>query len=395
MPNLDPVNIRLENTQGTSSKAYEIYMFPEGGGWRVNYANGKIGGTLQNGTKTPNGPVSREEADALVAALLKDKTKGGYEIKKGATVTAPVGSTDKVDTGLRVQLLNEIPHLPRQPNESDLDRLIRSAAGYIFSAEWIGQQKHNGHRVPLIWDGGELVGSNRNGEERPIPAEVAGPLAALYKQGNITKRTELDGELVGSVWYGFDLTMYNGQDWRDRQFEDRARQAQYLLAGIHKSYTSVVWSEIATTPTQKVRMLQDLYATYQKDGRTFCGAEGMVFKKRQSKYTAGRPGSGGNQMKLKFWRDVDFVVMAGKAGKRSVVMGLYVDGVLIPHGNITIPANYDIPKAGQVATARYLTILANGKFVQPQFEGVRTDKRQEECTDRQLIYWPGIDGEGE
>ena len=399
---LEPsITQRWEHREGRNA-AYEIYVLPEGGGWVVNFANGSIGGTLRHGTKTPDGPVAREEAMALLAKLEKERKGKGYKPVTGVLTSGPIGSApapkppvgtvtdDKIDTGVRVQLLNEIIHLPKQSGEPDLERLIRSAAGYIFSAEWLGQQKRNGERNPIVWDGGELTGANRVGEQRVVPPDVA---EALLPRVDHLKRTVLDGEMEGGVWYCFDLLEYNGVDWRNRDFSDRAARAKQVIDSA-PAHPAVQWVEVATTPNQKLRMLQALYAIYQDGNDPFCAAEGMVFKKRQSKYTANRPNSGGNQMKLKFWRDVDVVIVAQKPGKRSVMTGLYnAQGKLEEMGYITIPANHDIPKPGMVAKVRYLTCQRNGSLYQPQYEGVRTDKRPAECTRSQLVYWPGGPGE--
>jgi bifunctional non-homologous end joining protein LigD len=48
-------------------------------------------------------------------------------------------------------------------------------------------------------------------------------------------------------------------------------------------------------------------------------------------------------------------------------------------GNVTIPANYDIPEAGQLVEIRYLYWYKDGSLYQPQYEGPRLDCDWEDC----------------
>jgi bifunctional non-homologous end joining protein LigD len=56
-------------------------------------------------------------------------------------------------------------------------------------------------------------------------------------------------------------------------------------------------------------------------------------------------------------------------------------------GNVTIPANHEIPKTGQVVECRYLYAhKESGSIFQPVYLGVRDDIPGEECTTAQLKY---------
>jgi bifunctional non-homologous end joining protein LigD len=133
---------------------------------------------------------------------------------------------------------------------------------------------------------------------------------------------------------------------------------------------------VSISNTQKARHLRDIKAE---------NSEGVVFKLLDAPYTAGRPNSGGTQLKFKFWAEADVIVCGSRAGKRSVGMQVYDDqGKLVPIGSVTIPANYDIPTVGQVGVVKYLYSFPGGSLYQPQWRGVRTDKAADECLHSQL-----------
>ena len=70
-------SIHLEFVEGTSSKEYNASIQESKGGYVVNFSYGRIGGTLKEGTKTPD-PVSFSEAQAVYDELVASKQKKGY-----------------------------------------------------------------------------------------------------------------------------------------------------------------------------------------------------------------------------------------------------------------------------------------------------------------------------
>src|SRR5207344_787299 len=102
-------------------------------------------------------------------------------------------------------------------------------------------------------------------------------------------------------------------------------------------------------------------------------AEGVVFKHTDAPYIAGRPASGGTQLKYKFCETASFII--GKVNaKRSVALSLLDGAKSKPAGNVTIPANHDIPPQGAVVEVRYLYAFPeSGAVYQPVYLGVRDD----------------------
>jgi hypothetical protein len=83
------------------------------------------------------------------------------------------------------------------------------------------------------------------------------------------------------------------------------------------------------------------------------GKEGIVFKRVDALYTPGRPNSGGDQLKRKFYASISALVGSINS-KRSIELRLFGDAGPVTAGNVTIPANHTIPKIGQVVEVRYL-----------------------------------------
>ena len=82
-----------------------------------------------------------------------------------------------------------------------------------------------------------------------------------------------------------------------------------------------------------------------------------------------------------------FVVTLVHPTKRSVSLGLYARSEIVEAGNVTIPPNHDIPKAGTVVEVRYLyAFRQSGAVYQPCYLGEREDIEPAECTVSQLKY---------
>ena len=72
------ITLYYRNAAENADKVYIISLVEAGGGeFRVDYQNGKRGGTLASGTKTRI-PVSRALAENIFARLVAEKTRGGY-----------------------------------------------------------------------------------------------------------------------------------------------------------------------------------------------------------------------------------------------------------------------------------------------------------------------------
>ena len=93
-------------------------------------------------------------------------------------------------------------------------------------------------------------------------------------------------------------------------------------------------------------------------------------------------------MKHKFVATLSALV-AKVNSQRSVVISLFGKNGWQTCGNVTIPANHEIPQAGQVVEVRYLyAFRESGVLFQPVYLGVRDDVDDMECLASQLKFKP-------
>ena len=346
-------HITLHYREGSSDKVYQAALEPQGELFVVNVAFGRRGSTLQTGTKTPS-PVDYDTAKKTYAKLVREKKAKGYTEGPDGT---PYQHTEKEEraTGLLPQLLNPI-------EEHEVQRLIEEPG-------WALQEKFDGRRVLVRKNGAEIHGINRKGLLIGLPETVFQSAARL--SGNFI----LDGECVGDLFYAFDLLEWDGEDHRRLPYRRRLVKLSNLLDWPGLTHLKRV--ETATDPADKARLLRHLQSEQK---------EGVVFKQLNAAYTSGRPNSGGPQLKHKFYATLSAVV-ASLNDQRSVELHLLDGNGWQPVGNVTIPANFQVPEVGQVVEIRYLYgFRESNALYQPVYLGPRQDVEPHECVLSQLKY---------
>jgi len=349
-------SITLYYREGSSDKVYQCAIEPAGERFVVKFAYGRRNATLNTGTKT-NVPVDYPDARRIFDKLVKEKTAKGYTPGPDGT---PYQHTDKEQraTGLAPQLLNPI-------DEAEVERLVADDA-------WAMQEKFDGRRMLVQKHGAAIHGINRKGLIVGLPSPVA--VAAHAIPGDFI----LDGEAVGEVLHGFDLLEINGEDQRPLDYRQRLTALLNLLASAQQRNIRFVTTAFVTS--QKASLLEHL--RFQK-------REGVVFKRLDAPYTAGRPNGGGPQLKHKFYATLSAVVGRINA-QRSVEVQLRDGKQWVAAGNVTIPTNHRVPCVGAVVEVRYLYAFPeSGSLYQPTYLGPRSDVDRRECTAAQLKYKPG------
>jgi bifunctional non-homologous end joining protein LigD len=123
--------------------------------------------------------------------------------------------------------------------------------------------------------------------------------------------------------------------------------------------------------------------------------EGVVFKKHDSAYVSGRPNSGGNQLKFKFYATDTFEVVSHNKTKRSVnVVSYKEDGTAYDMGKITIPETTPLPPIGAFVEIRYLYCNEGGKLFQTTYLCERDDQDRSDCHMREIKF-KAVDEEDE
>jgi len=338
--------------QGSSDKIYQVSIATKDNGHVVNFAFGRRGSTLSTGTKT-QAPVSYEQATLIFDKLVQEKMAKGYTPGQNGT---PYEQTDREQqaTGINCQLLNSI-------EESEAHRLILDPAFAM-------QEKFDGRRQLIRKTGDTIDGINRNG------LVIALPQTIVEEARDIPGDYIIDGEAMGEVFWAFDLLELHGSDVRGRPYRDRLFALTQIVSG---DFGFIKLVDTALNTIEKAALLERL----KQENR-----EGAVFKKLNAPYTAGRPASGGDQFKLKFYETASFLV--GKVnGKRSVSLNLLNGKSFVTAGNVTIPPNQEVPKAGAVVEVRYLYAFRRSGWVyQPVYLGVREDINPASCLVNQLKF---------
>lgn len=326
--------------------------------WIANFAFGAHGGALKAGTKMSKGPDTYEKARKVFDAMVKERLSKGYVAQgQGEAYVAPAGG--RQHSGVQLQLSNPV-------TAEDTEALIADP-------RFLAQEKHDGERRGIRRVEAAFDGINRKGQVVGHTVAVAEALAPV--PGDFV----IDGEIMGDGLRAFDLLEWSahpkGPDLRDLPCEERIAILGELVS--HVSGDAVRYSPPATTEAEKRAMHDRLMAD---------GGEGMVFKLRSAPYVAGRPNSGGNHLKRKFYETLSAVVGACN-DQRSVALTLRgPDGAVVEIGNCTIPVNKAVPNPGDVVEIRYLHAHRTGGLAQPIYLGLRTDIDPAECLASQLQY---------
>ena len=342
--------ITLHFSDGRSDKIYQAAIKEVGTLFEVHFAYGRRGATLTTGTKTSR-PVSWDEALRIFDRLVAEKMKKGYRSVDGGggfTVAAPE------PTGILPQLLNAA-------DESEVDSLLNDD-------RYLLQQKMDGKRLMLKKSGPEITGINRRGLACGIPESLRA--SALQLSGNWL----LDGECIGDQFHAFDLLEHDGC-FRHRPFKDRLMRLLFLLESVHPAGIHFVAATYGKrTKRRAFEMIQEQ------------GGEGVVLKRMDAPYAAGRPNSGGDQWKFKFVETASVIVTALN-DKRSVRLGVMDAGRVVSAGNVTIPVGATVPDIGDVVEVQYLYAFPeSGSLYQPVYLGVRDDIEAQECTTDQIKW---------
>lgn len=341
--------------EGSSDKIYQCGVEKAGERYVVNFAYGRRNSTFNTGTKT-NVPVSFDDAQRIFDKLIKEKKAKGYtEGETGTPYTSP--ESTQQSSGIIPQLLNAI-------EESDVLDLMQDD-------DYGAQEKHDGRRLIVRKQGQDITGINKKGNLISLPQPVADVVSGFEIDAAI------DGESIGDVLYAFDLLEFDGIDIRSWPYRERLAALMNLLCSVQQRTIKLV--ETAFTTEQKLALLKRL-----REGKR----EGIVFKRLDAPYTPSRPNSGGTQLKHKFVATLSAVVSKVNR-QRSVELQLLGNDGWHSCGNVTIPANHNVPSAGQVVEVQYLyAFKESGVLFQPVYLGPREDVDAGECLASQLKFKP-------
>ena len=349
---------------GSKDAVYHLQIVELAGGFVVNYQNGRAGGTLAGGSKSPKGPGTLELARKTFDKVVKEKMSASPPYRpmpgEGSEFTQLSAQMEERSNGLLPQLLNDLPPT------INLEDLMRDPNFAV-------QQKFDGERRMLKLESitGQPIGSNRRGLQVPIPLEIAASLRGVV--------CTLDGEIIGNQIHAFDLLELDGEDLRGLPYGMRKERLNRIAPNFGPHITVV---KDALTLPQKLALWRGTRRLKQ---------EGIVLKDLNAPYTEGRPHCFGSQYKVKNWNAATVEVMGITPDKRSVTVGVRnpdsgQPAALSVVGAVTIATNQDIPAVGDLIDVKYLYAFEGGSLFQPTFKGMRTDLEPTAANVTQLIF---------
>lgn len=339
--------------EGSSDKVYHTTIEQESNGYVVNFAYGRRGSALKTGSKTSS-PVSLEKAKEIFNKLLKEKLGKGYKY-----MDAVSGST--------IPTVKDLPDTPTEMQCVLLNPIDQKTAQELLNhPDWVVQEKFDGVRFMLNKKNGQIAALNRKGKVVSVPNNIA-------KEAESLSNCLLDGELIGENLYVFDILEFEDNCVRNKTLKERMDLLRNLLKSISNN---IIFVDIVKDNKTI------LYEKLLKENK-----EGIVFKNINAKYNVGRPASGGNYLKHKFYETCSCVV-SNINDKRSVALSLFSEGKVVSVGNVTIPINFDIPNKDDVVEVKYLYAYKGGSLYQPIYLGKRSDINKNECVLHQLKYKP-------
>ncbi len=222
------------------------------------------------------------------------------------------------------------------------------ALAWKASPDWTFETKADGKRGLLA--NGELRG---RALRYRLPGELPAALAGCT----------LDGELVGNVYFAFDVIEADGEDLRRLPLRERGAALKALQSAFPD------W--IRPIPTARPGQSGSEYLAEV----LIRGCEGICAKQLSAPYGVG-------WLKAKRLETFDVVVTALASTTRSVSIGQYSDdGRLVDCGKVAV---FSLSTLESLRTGDVLEIAAQGrtvkgKFREPRFLKGRTDKPAADC----------------
>lgn len=248
---------------------------------------------------------------------------------------------------------------------------------FLDDPNWVWQEKHNGDRRLITKEGNEILDFNRKGE----PGKGLTPQLKAILRKHPLHRFIIDVEYVGieDRLYIFDMLIAGDDLVVTNPYGTRL---SYVHAHFDSFNSYVVPIKSVTKRDEKIALVKELKRIK---------AEGFCSKDLSAPYRqSNESGSLRYNYKVKFWKDLDAVVIGDSAKvvdghlRDSVRVGLYMpDGTLKDISGATKKSKYAL-KPGDVVKVKYVYGSGTLDIVQPSILELRNDKRPQECTIDQI-----------
>lgn len=268
---------------------------------------------------------------------------------------------------------------------------LTSLETYINDDNWVMEQKLDGHRVLLCSPGGDYPPSALNRSGAPYTRRLPKALQEFrFPEGSGPMQFILDGELVGGVFYAFDMIAENvvpatlPLNLRRHMLE---RSVPFWAPGWASGNSPIRVVPQAKTREEKIALA---------DIAIRSNYEGLILKRRDTPYRSGMRTP--EWIKVKFVTTADCIVLDVRDdGKESVRLGMvaYIPEkigdppsrvVEVGRASLIGKEKKGAISRGDVLEVKYLYAGAGGRLYQPTILRKRTDKPMHECTIDQLKH---------
>jgi bifunctional non-homologous end joining protein LigD len=281
---------------------------------------------------------NREEKDPSARSTLKRRIQAALKKKdKGDTEKASPARTGGEETETTPQVdraLKKLPNAKPRFNEPMKAKLVEEPPTH---GDWLYELKFDGIRAIAVKDGKKVSLISRNGNKldkrfpeiadavNELPAQecvLDGEVVALDEEGRssfqLLQALEMEGRKAPLRFYVFDLLQLNGKSLIELPVEQRKQVLASVCENVGDPirYSGEITGDVKT-----------LLAEVQRRG-----LEGLIGKRRGSKYEPGR--RSGAWIKLKAVKEQEFVIggYTPPAGSRkhfgAILVGYYDRGKL-------------------------------------------------------------------
>ncbi len=327
---------------GSSDKEYHVEMLPKGGGFVVNISYGRVGSTLQTGTKTVC-PLPRAEAQKIFDKTVNAKNAKGY-VAKGTVPTS-------------------IPQKPKGIAPMLCQKMLPTDAAQL-SSDWKLEKKFDGVRAVIR--AGRLWCRRGNDITNRFPEFVGldklkqcydGEIIAQSGEFNdISGRMHLrDKFLMGlrskkspAIFMAFDLPDAQGDNVARRQMLEKTK--------------CVPWMQIAEQfpITEFYDMWQEVLENTD---------EGVVVKRNDTQYVLGSRADGWR--KVKAFLETTAVFVEYEVHPKGLTIKTADDRTVVVNGAQASGVKDAIDRDGKVTVeVQYLPQKDSAAWRFPSFRGI-------------------------
>lgn len=362
--------VALECTAGTSDKLYIIQVEQHGSEYRTMGYNGRRGRglTTQEKYKGPSLAAAYTKADEVERDKRRSRSSPYTTLSTPPGVPIPGMPAGAPTPGATpASSSTPAPSAPSAPvADGPVVMLAQPVAredieNYLTDPTWGLQRKYDGERITVSVRRSAIQAYNRDGISRPLSAVAHDRLVSLTIQSDFNgeRETILDGELMGDILIVYDVLVLRDNDMRKLCYDERYA----MLEGLFENETDLL-APMAFSEEEKRKMLARAEAE---------DWEGLIGRDLDGEYGAGRVAQ---LVKIKFWATCTCRVLAVNR-KRSIQVGLLDEtGNEVFVGNVTVPANQDVPELDGLVEVRYLYAMEGGSLYQPALLRVRSDVRE-------------------